>query len=686
MTTINKQFEIENAEGAYYVFSSPSSEISFEPKTGVVPSSGTISSLITFQYNDSFDSPIELKVIQNEVCIKTYVFTQPSPCSVFDVSINETDEYLEPYIVGGVGPYEYQWTYNKDVLLQEDETLSVLSKVPTDASSVKNDISTDVILRVTDSKGCVTEVTYELVLRKPLIKNITLPVTCLAYPEETDCGITAYAKTAEFVIEDYYGSTLDFTTANFTSVYTNNDCLVATTTPGRYYLYTNRTNIDTDISIIGKIANTLGVYSNPFGIILQVTEDCSAVEAGVPVAANPVFDSIPPDVGPQIDTNYTDGAFYIYLENFTSNVDFESFDFVARTGQTRVSATELTGKRGTYEYLNGVIKYTDIGGTDTQEAVSFSISNPEGNKSIVATFMYNFEALPAPVLTDATVCCACDRTLSNVSILPIISGDFDPTTIEIVTPATNTTVTTNANGTLNFTQNTTNDLIDEVQIRVANYDGVLSNTATIYIMRVCSGKVANTVKNITCVPKTFNLLDVLLSATNYYVNGYSQWVETTVNSNTFVSQGGVIGASSTGAVNFSGIDPGTYTFQIGGVFPCTSYNGTTLLNTQTSSTSTVTIIMDNQETLTHGTLSYSLVGGTNYTVTIPYTITDYASLTDFKVFVDGVQATVNSNTIDSEGNGEAKITVTGTGTFNIMTQILSKCGNIISDTDAIIIS
>jgi hypothetical protein len=660
MITINKTFQVTGAAEAQYSFTS-SGNVTFSPQTGTVPSTGTINVTLNYESTDDFSSPIELKVNTASNCSQTYSFVESSPCSTLTASISKSGFTFTANASGGTQPYNYQWSYDTTVFKQTQATNSVLTLDLKDGISIPP--SSSISLTVTDENGCEVSLNQSFSIEGPTIINKSVSTVCFDSPSNTICG---YQVTQWVTVLFDANLDLDFDNAEL-SYDADKMCLIKV--PNGYNIQIVDTNVDQVIT--GKIPNSDGIPSNEFTITI-FTQSCANVQ-NEPVAETRVF----------TDTEFTAG---ITIDDFTFNADKNCFEFIASSGQTKVSNHELTGRRGTYTYFNGQIVYVDSGGTDNQEIVRYEIcSLTDSTKKETGSLINNFEKLPAPVLADGTVCTSCDQTLSNVSIIPLITGDYDLSTLEIVTPATNTTVTINSNGTLNFTENTVFDTEDEVTIRIKNSDGVVSNTAAIQIKRACAGKVSNVTKNITCETKTFDLLDIISANTNYYTGAYT-WLETTAGSNTYGDQSGTI-TGNVGAVDFTGIDAGTYTFKFGESSTCTATGGRVLLSGATRETfSNVSIIMDTEETIAITSQS-SAVAGTGYNIQTQYTITDYDTLVDFKVFINGVETATSSNSVNAVlGNGFATIYVASTGSYAVKVQMRTKCNNIISDTDTIVIS
>ena len=661
MININKSFDVTGAAGATYSFSS-SGNIIFTPQQGTVSSTGRINVVLQYEDIDDFSFPVELKIVSNENCVETYTFIETSPCNNLTATISKSDLTFTANVSGGNPSYKYNWSYDTTVFKQTVTNTSVLTLQL--KAGVTYPPSSSLTLTVTDNNGCEVQYNYPFSIEGPSIQNQSLSTVCFDSPSTTICGYQV-TQWATFLFDTSLD--LDFDNAQLTY---DEDKICLIKIPNGY----NAQIVDTtDTQVItGKIPNSKGILSNEFTITI-LTKSCVNQKNEV-VAETRVFP----------DSDFTTG---ISIDDFTWNADKDCFEFIASNGQTLIGPHELTGKRGTYTYVNGTIFYVDGVGTDDQEIIRYKVcSDIDENKKTTGTLINTFEKLPAPVLTNGWVCTTCEQTLSNISIEPLISGDYDLSTVEIATPAVNTTVTVNANGTLNFTQNNTFDPDDVVGITVKNSDGIISNEANIEIKRVCQGNVSNVVKNITCSSKTFNLLDVLSAASSTYVGG-STWSETTSGSNTYTDQSGTI-TGNVGAVDFTGIDAGTYTFKAStGTLTCSPTGGQTLLSGSTySSQSTVTIIMGIEETITITSVISTPIG-TNDEINIFYTVTDFTSLVDFKVLINGIEASVHFNQINSIlGTGIAKTTVTSTGTYTVAVQMRTKCNNIISDTDSIVIS
>lgn len=667
LTTINvyKKFQVSGAEGSEYSFTS-TGNVTFKEQTGIVPSSGVIEVLISYNSKDDFSSPIELKIAKENVCTQTYTFIESSPCNSLSANITKSDFTFTANAAGGKQAYSYLWSYDTTLFKQTYVTASTLTLELRDGVSVPP--SSSISLTVKDENDCEVYVSYSFDIDGSYIGNRSVYAKCLNSVSVSSCGF----ETTQWV-NVLFDQELELDLEKAQLSYNKDNLCISPIENGFLIQVVDTSETQT---ITARIPNTSGVFSEEFKITV-FTQQCTTVQTDDPIISNiGVFNSLGQD------TN-------VAIADFAENINPESFYFIASTGQVKVSDFELTGKRGSYKYMNGIISYTDTGGTDTQEIVRFSLTNPSGNVRKVGSLINNFEALPAPVMVDGTICTSCDQTISNISIEPLVTGDFDKSSVEIITAPTNTIVTINDNGTLNFTENTEFDVHDPMEIRVANSDGVVSNTATLNIIRTCAGKGGNIVKNITCIPKSFNLLDVLTDATDYYVGGYS-WQEITPGATTYVGQGGVLGTFTTGSVDFTSITPGTYIFKLGETLTCNAYSAAalatapseptdpTVLTQSTSSSSIVTIIHNIEESITIDTVTELVIGTTNE-ITVNYTIDNYASLIDFKVLINAVEVTLTSNIINEFGAGVLKFTLDDVSSYTLQLQMVSKCNTLVSD-------
>ncbi len=295
------------------------------------------------------------------------------------------------------------------------------------------------------------------------------------------------------------------------------------------------------------------------------------------------------------------------------------------TGTQSLLGTKLITLNGEAEFVGESIVYTLKDATPTGEAdvIQFTVEDIMGNVSSVGSVCVTFNTIPAPVSDDLEVCTSCYSSTPFFNVGTYATGSYVSELTEVVTsPVSGTLV---QQGSLfSYVQNTAVfDAVDEFTYKLKNANGVESNTSTVYLFRSCLGNFTNSIVDITCLPKTFNLFDLLSTST--YINS-GTWAESTPSGTTYTAQGGTITGGANGTVNFTAITPGTYKFTHSGTLTAPGSFSSNNANCPLNVSVEVTIIHTATPAITY-TTNTNLSGTTyqvNFTVanvTNPSTIT-----------------------------------------------------------------
>lgn len=304
-----------------------------------------------------------------------------------------------------------------------------------------------------------------------------------------------------------------------------------------------------------------------------------------------------------------------------NSINWGSLEFVP-TGSQSLSGTTLVTANGEADFVGETIVYTLLDATPTGEAdlIQFRVSDSLGNKSAIASACVTFNTLPAPVAANIESCSVCYSSTPYFNVGDYATGPY--VSAEIVTSPVSGVVAQSGTS-FSYTQDSaTFDAIDEFTYRLVNANGVKSNIATVYLRRSCLGYPINTISDITCLPKIFNLFNLISGDT--YVNP-GTWAETTIGT-TYASQGGTITGGQNGTVNFTSILPGTYSFRYYGTLTSSGAFPSSTVNCPIDLETTITILHTATPAITYTT--NTLLSGTNYqvnftlaNVTNPSTIT-----------------------------------------------------------------
>ena len=352
-----------------------------------------------------------------------------------------------------------------------------------------------------------------------------------------------------------------------------------------------------------------------------------------------------------------------------NSINWGSLEFVP-TGSQSLSGTTLVTTNGEADFVGESIVYTLLDATPTGEAdlIQFRVSDSLGNQSAIASACVTFNTLPAPVAATMEVCSVCYSSTPYFNVGDYATGPY--VSAEVVTPPVSGTLTQSGTS-FSYTQDAaTFDAIDGFTYKLVDANGVDSNTATVYIRRSCLGYPINTISDITCLPKIFDLFDFLSLDT--YINP-GTWEETT-QTTTYASQGGVITGGQNGTVDFTSIVPGTYTFRYYGTLPSSGAYPTSTVNCPIDLETTITILHTATPAITYTT--NTLLSGTNYqvnftlaNVTNPSTITVTNNAVPVTSFVINPQI--------SGSNGFFVITL-GAGANALIISALTTCNTTVT--------
>lgn len=304
------------------------------------------------------------------------------------------------------------------------------------------------------------------------------------------------------------------------------------------------------------------------------------------------------------------------------------------TGSQSIVGTKLLTVNGEAEFVGESIVYTLKDATPTGEAdvIQFTVEDVMGNVSAVAATCITFDSIPAPVSDDLEVCTSCYAATPFFNVGTYATGDYVSEFTEIVTQPVSGTLS--QQGSLfSYVQNAAVfDAVDEFTYKLKNANGVESNTSTVYLVRSCLGNFTNTIVDITCLPKVFNLYDLL--STDTYIN-IGTWAESTPSGTTYTAQGGTITGGANGTVDFTSILPGTYKFTHSGTIAAPGSFSLNNENCPLNVSVEVTIIHTATPAITY--TSNTLLSGTTYQVN--FTVANVTNPTTITVTNNAVPVT-----------------------------------------------
>lgn len=163
-----------------------------------------------------------------------------------------------------------------------------------------------------------------------------------------------------------------------------------------------------------------------------------------------------------------------------TNIDWSTFTFIAGSGQTLVSATELTGLNGTatFNQATKTIEYELGTASCLVDPIAFQVSDVDGNVSNISTWYVDTTPITAPTLTGDSLTLAA----GEIKLLNAVSndtGNINKASYEVVTQPTKVSVANNNDGTFNIIASDTVEGSDSFTYRAATPEGVYGSPATV---------------------------------------------------------------------------------------------------------------------------------------------------------------------------------------------------------------
>lgn len=646
MITINYSFDIASGTAPYtYLFNNTSTCATFSSPESTLTADGTLTQTITYADEDCINnSNVTLSVTDANGCSEVIAVQLNNPCSTALSAILQQNFNFYVIASGGSPSYSYDWTY-------DDNIFDIADSNPTDGSlnltynpSISPVPQTSIIsVEASDSNGCTATETYTV--------NFNIP-------ELNNAGFTLPCSSNNQFSTDYYG-TFQLTASNASDI----DWSTLSITGGTNLQYTVLANgwvqlgVDgtggTSLVLQASVQNNLGINSELATITLSLPtcfsalsadRDCYAVTASQVyqlTADNAISDVIIIDIEGQIFSSDT--------------IDWTTFQFL----NTPLYGTVVLNNATQIEYT-----ITSLTGTDI-DSIKWSVEN-ECGKVLTNTDIINRDVIPAPVTVGEFICMTCNNPTTATDITVNDTGDIDKSTIEFTLIPSDVQYTKDSDNNFIFTALPDSSLSRTLQYRVANSQGIYSNTSNIILSVACAGTPNN--QDITCwVTKTFDLLDYFIDAN---ANSYL-FAETTTGATTYVGQGGTIGVS-TGSVDFTGITTGTYTFQLTaeGSASCTGTDDTAELEITVRDTPNIGITTS--------------VNNGNDTATITFDAVGINGLNTLSIVNNGFAATFSIQPIIANNIGTFTCYLTSGVTNTITVQALSECNTILSDSVAIV--
>ena len=631
-----KTISVSGATSFSYLLTSNNSGVVIENGSDEVENATSVQVdfIIYFPDETSFNTTTFSLVVTTSCRTDTTIFNISNPCGItgsFTHTPNTTNYYNYVTAISSSRDYTVTWNYDEVIFdaVQEDEVKLTLQL----KEGQNHPITHEVKMTVTDEIGCTVNYTYITNLCKPSISNGAIIATCVKNNPITVGGFTA--KHAGNTIIKYTacsGTTIDWTTLAAVTTPTG---VYITNVNSRLYVYTSTTLTTPPSSLQFTVKDNRGIVSNTFTISL--TYDLCA-------------DSLPTPL--VVDENVTlpPGAVSGYVKRIAvepqifspKTMDFSTFTFVAATGQTLVSATELTGVNGSAELnLNREIEYTLGTKTENVELIQFKVADEDGNYSNVAKFTIDAEVLTAPTIVAKTIDVQIGTIKNFNNYLTGSSGVLDLQSIVVTSNPTYGVATPQSDGSINYYTEVAG--ADEFDISIRDTNGNESADITITINGVHSGEL---VENPTiCGDDVIDLEDYI---TNFNDGAWSQ----DAGNPTTVSL-----ADPNNVTMPSASDYGTYIFTY----------------TAGLSTTDVTVTLRREDVL------ISAITGTGTSRTITFLTYGVSAINNIYAEVDYNSGTLITNfQLDSFDGLTGVVTVLlddGSGNYDVTINATTICGN-----------
>lgn len=651
MISIPVSVDITGGTAPYtFTFSSNNSNVTFSNVTGTAILYNEYAAQTDVIYTNQSDidtAIISVTFVDANGCSTTLTpLVVANPCTLQSTISSNGEFVFVATTTGGSGSYTYEWNY--------DTTL--FSKAPGDTSDTDNYLSllltegkmlptsTNINVLITDSVGCTLYKNYSYSFCRPT-HNISrrLSLVCDTTPVTGCSNVVSQYRNLDLKgdITLCASQVLDWSTVSF-----NVPVGLCVQHLGNGII-TITSNLDTTQtkSITYTVKTTSGITSTT-GTITVTIPTCEQGRNS--------FTGVPQTIQLTIEDIIADEKLLNVESRVAGTPDWSTFTFV---GSPTWGTVAFNGNRDI------VYTITNVATTPTiPDTISWTLNDYSGGQiNITDTVLRNRTALP--VTTTETICNSCGETTTPQDLLSNDTGDIDRSTVQIVLNDPDIVITKDTDNNFIFTSLPGASFANLCSYKVANTQGAFTASQNFFVQVACVGDNNTPSKDLTCeVVKTFNLVDQF---TNSNCFGYT-FTETSTIVPDYTTQGGTIGVG--GDVDFTGINVGTYTFEV------TCQNVVACSPTH-DDVGTVTVINGTTPHVTFGTA----VNNGNGTSTYPFTYSGVS--TSFAVTLNGNPASFQSSIVANNGSGTCTLyNVAGLNTCVISTT--SVCGNAISDTDA----
>jgi hypothetical protein len=236
----------------------------------------------------------------------------------------------------------------------------------------------------------------------------------------------------------------------------------------------------------------------------------------------------------------------VFMPGAPDAVDWDSFTFVAATGQSLTNPRELVTTNGEARFLCGErkIEYEINTQNENVDLIQFILYSDDGNPSNLAAWTIDYEELVIPTAVNDSITIAAGQS-GTLNILSNDTGNVQLNSIEIIGIPTGLTVINNqGNLTISAANNAEGSYTFDYRFRSTN--GLLSNTATVTVTVQNAG---TGTKAVICPLASLSLFSFLSG--NYTAGG--TWTANPGNPST-------PSIANPAAVDFTSANAGSYVF------------------------------------------------------------------------------------------------------------------------------
>lgn len=168
-----------------------------------------------------------------------------------------------------------------------------------------------------------------------------------------------------------------------------------------------------------------------------------------------------------------------------TNINWSSFTFIAGTGQTLITSTNMTSTNSTaggvvFNEATREIEYEFDTANCIVDLIQFTVEDNDGRISNTGVWYIDTEVITAPVATADNLTLAAGEE-TELDAASNDTGDINLLSYEVVTAPTKVQITNNLDGTFTVFAPEDEEGSDSFTYKFYNPDGLVSNTATVSI-------------------------------------------------------------------------------------------------------------------------------------------------------------------------------------------------------------